>query len=74
MDYAILATLWNGPATMPELVAAVYDRLGRPVNPQLVETYLRMLERFGFIERADARSPYTIAERGSVYLAYAATA
>jgi hypothetical protein len=28
-----------------------------------------MLERFGFIERPDSRSPYTLAERGSVYLA-----
>jgi hypothetical protein len=43
MEYAILATLWDGPATM--------------------------LERFEFIERRDPRSPYTIAERGSVYLA-----
>jgi DNA-binding PadR family transcriptional regulator len=74
VDYAILATLWNGPATMPELVSAVYDRLGRPVSPALVDSYLRMLERFGFIERVDGRSPYTIAERGSIYLAYAATA
>ncbi len=74
MDYAILATLWNGPATMPELVAAVYDRIGRPVNPALVDSYLRLLERFGFIERAGRRSPYKIAERGSVYLANTASA
>ncbi len=74
MDYAILATLWNGPATMPELVTAVGDRTGRPVSPALVESYLRMLERFGFIERTNVRAPYTIAERGSLYLATAATA
>lgn len=71
MDYAILATLWNGPATLPELVGAVYDRIGRPVNPSLVDSYLRLLERFGFIERSNGDSPYTLAERGSVYLAYA---
>jgi DNA-binding PadR family transcriptional regulator len=71
MDYAILATLWNGPATLPELVGAVYDRTGRPVNPSLVDSYLRLLERFGFIERSNGDSPYTLAERGSVYLAYA---
>jgi DNA-binding HxlR family transcriptional regulator len=69
MEYPILATLWNGPATTPELVAAVYDRLGKPVSPALVDLHLRMLERIGFIERDDARSPYKIAERGSVYLA-----
>ncbi|HTU70311.1 MAG TPA: hypothetical protein VMF11_08295 [Candidatus Baltobacteraceae bacterium] len=75
MDYAILATLWNGPATLPELVGAVSDRTGRPVTPSLVDSYLRLLERFGFVERADdGESPYTLAERGSVYLAYAATA
>jgi hypothetical protein len=71
MDYAILATLWNGPATLPELVGAVYDRTGRPVNPSLVDSYLRLLARFGFIERAGGDSPYKLAERGSVYLAYA---
>jgi DNA-binding PadR family transcriptional regulator len=74
MDYAILATLWNGPATLPELVGAVYDRIGRPVNPSLVDSYLRLLERFGFIERSGGDSPYTLAERGSLYLAHAATA
>jgi DNA-binding PadR family transcriptional regulator len=71
MDYAILATLWNGPATLPELVGAVYDRTRRPVNPSLVDSYLRLLERFGFIERSSGDSPYKLAERGSVYLAYA---
>jgi len=74
MDYAILATLWNGPATLNDLVGAVSDRTGRTVEPSLVDTYLRLLERFGFIERLDGDSPYTLAERGSVYLAYAATA
>jgi DNA-binding PadR family transcriptional regulator len=75
VDYAILATLWDGPATLPELVAAVYDRTGRSVNPSLVDTYLRLLERFGFIERRfSGQSSYVIAERGSVFLAYAATA
>ncbi|HTZ56383.1 MAG TPA: hypothetical protein VMB20_15150 [Candidatus Acidoferrum sp.] len=74
MDYAILATLWNGPATLPELAAAVCDRTGRPVSSTLVDSYLRLFERCGFIERADSESPYTLAERGSVYLAYAATA
>jgi DNA-binding PadR family transcriptional regulator len=69
MDYAILATLWNGPATMPEIVAAVYDRMGRPVSPSLVDSYLRLLERGGFIERPNGWSPYKIAERGSLYLA-----
>jgi DNA-binding PadR family transcriptional regulator len=69
VDYAILATLWNGPATMPELVAAVYDRMGRPVSPSLIDSYLRLLERGGFIQRDDPRSPYKIAERGSLYLA-----
>ncbi len=75
MDYAILATLWNGPATLPELVGAVYDRMGgRPVSPSLVDSYLRLLERFGFIERSAGDLPYKLAERGSVYLAHAATA
>jgi DNA-binding PadR family transcriptional regulator len=74
VDYAILATLWNGPASTPELVAAVYDRLGRPVSPTLIEAYLRLLERFGFIERPDERPQFRIAERGSIYLANAATA
>ncbi len=72
MDYAILATLWNGPATIPELVGAVYDRTGRPANPELVSSYLRLFERFGFVERAGESEPYTLAERGSVYLAYVA--
>jgi len=40
-------------------------------NPSLVDSYLRLLERFGFIERSNGDSPYTLAERGSVYLAYA---
>jgi hypothetical protein len=75
VDYAILATLWNGPATLPELVAAVYDRTGRSVNPSLVDSHVRLLERFGFIERRPTDQPsYNIAERGSLYLAYAATA
>ncbi|HTU81968.1 MAG TPA: hypothetical protein VMF61_07550 [Candidatus Acidoferrales bacterium] len=73
MDYAILATLWNGPATLPELVGAVYDRTGRSVSPALVDVYLRLFERFGFVQRTGAESPYTLAERGSVYLAHAAT-
>jgi hypothetical protein len=72
MDYAILATLWSGPATLSELVGAVYDRTGRPVNPGLVASYLRMFERFGFVERADGAAPYILAERGSVYLAHVA--
>lgn len=72
MDYAILATLWNGPATMPEIVAAVYDRMGRPVSPSLVDSYLRLLERGGFIERPSDRPFYKIAERGSLYLANSA--
>jgi hypothetical protein len=74
MDYAILATLWNGPATLPELAAAVTDRTGRAVSSTLVDSYLRLFERCGFIERADSDAPYKLAERGSVYLAYAATA
>jgi DNA-binding PadR family transcriptional regulator len=74
MDYAILATLWNGPATLHELAAAVSDRTGRPVTTSLVDSYLRLFERCGFIERSNSESPYTLAERGSVYLAYAATA
>lgn len=69
MDYAILATLWNGPATLPELAAAVSYRTGRAVSPSLVDSYLRLFERCGFIERADSDAPYTLAERGSVYLA-----
>jgi DNA-binding PadR family transcriptional regulator len=75
VDYAILATLWNGPATLPELVGAVYDRIGKPVNPSIVDSHLRLLERSGFIEhRTAGQSSYVIAERGSVFLAYAATA
>ena len=74
MDYAILATLWNGPATLPELVGAVYDRTGRPVSPSLVDSYLRLFERCGFVARADAESPYTLADRGSLYLAHVAAA
>jgi hypothetical protein len=69
MDYAILATLWNGPATLPELAAAVSDRTGRPVNSALVDSYVRLFERCGFIERADSDASYKLAERGSVYLA-----
>jgi len=69
MDYAILATLWNGPATLPELAAAVSDRTGRAVNPALVDSYLRLFERCGFIERAGSDTRYMLAERGSVYLA-----
>ncbi len=70
MEYTILATLWNGPATLPELVGAVYDRTGSPVNPSLVDSHVRLLERFGFIERqAGGQSSYVIAERGSIYLA-----
>lgn len=69
MDYAILATLWNGPATLTELAAAVYDRTGRPVSPTLVDSYLRLFERCGFIERAGSDAPYRLAERGSIYLA-----
>jgi len=74
MDYAILATLWNGPASLSELVGAVYDRTGRPVSPALVDSYLRLFERFGFIEHSGDAENYIIAERGSLYLAYAATA
>jgi DNA-binding PadR family transcriptional regulator len=70
MDYAILATLWNGPATMPEVAVAVYERLGRPVSPRLVESNLRMLARVGFIEARDGA--YRLLERGSVYLAHTA--
>jgi hypothetical protein len=74
MDYAILATLWNGPATLGELAAAVSDRTGRPVSASLVDSYLRLFERCGFIEHTAGEAPYKLAERGSVYLAYAATA
>jgi DNA-binding IclR family transcriptional regulator len=69
MDYAILATLWNGPATLNELAAAVSDRTGRPVSTTLVDSYVALFERCGFIERTDSESPYRLAERGSVYLA-----
>jgi hypothetical protein len=69
MDYAILATLWNGPATLGELAAAVSDRTGRPVSSTLVNSYVLLFERCGFIERADGESPYRLAARGSVYLA-----
>jgi len=72
MDYAILATLWNGPASLAELVAAVYDRTGRSVSPSLIDSYLRLFERCGFVERADGQSPYKLAERGSIYLAHTA--
>ncbi len=72
MEYAILATLWNGPATTPELAVAVYERLQRPVTPGLVESHLRMLEGFGFVARRDERSDYALTERGSLYLANAA--
>jgi hypothetical protein len=72
MEYAILATLWNGPATLPELVGAVYDRTGRPADPGLVASYLRLFERFGFVERAEGEDPYNLAERGSIYLAHVA--
>lgn len=74
MEYAILATLWNGPAGIPELVGAVYDRTGRPADPSLVASYLRLFERFGFVERTGDAEPYTLAERGSLYLAYVAAA
>jgi hypothetical protein len=76
MDYAILATLWNGPATIPELVGALYERTGRPVSSTLVGSYLDLLLRFGFIEsRGDEADPlYELAERGSVYLGYAVSA
>jgi hypothetical protein len=69
MDYAILATLWNGPATSGELAAAVSDRTGRPVSSSLVDSYLRLFERCGFIEHAGSDSLYKLAERGSIYLA-----
>ncbi len=69
MDYAILATLWNGPATLSELAVAVSDRTGRAVSPTLVDSYLRLFERCGFIERDGSDALYTLAERGSIYLA-----
>ena len=69
MEYAILATLWNGPATMPEIAAAVYERLGQPASPALVDSHLRMLERVGFVKRTGTSSPYVLAESGSIYLA-----
>ncbi|HEX8806945.1 MAG TPA: hypothetical protein VF741_08345 [Candidatus Aquilonibacter sp.] len=69
MDYAILATLWNGPATLGELAAAVSDRTGRAVSPTLVDSYLRLFERCGFIEHDGSDALYTLAERGSIYLA-----
>jgi len=76
MDYAILATLWNGPATLPELVGALYERTGRPVSATLVGSYIDLLVRFGFIESRgiEENTFYELAERGSVYLGYAATA
>lgn len=69
MEYAILATLWNEPANLTDLVAAVCDRTGRLISPTVVDSHLRILEQCGFVERIDARSPYRLAERGSVYLA-----
>lgn len=72
MEYAILATLWNEPASLVELVAAVCDRTGRLSSPTVVDSHLRILEQSGFVERIDAESPYRLAERGSVYLAHIA--
>ena len=69
METAILATLWNGPATMTEVAASVYERLRRRVSPGLVDAHLRMLECFGFVARSEASAAYTITERGSLYLA-----
>jgi DNA-binding PadR family transcriptional regulator len=74
VEYAILATLWNGPANVPELVGAVYERTGRAVSPALVDSYLQLFERFGYVERTEEQHHYTLAERGSLYLAYAVTA
>lgn len=72
MEYAILATLWNEPAGLPELVAAVCDRTGRLISPTVVDSHLRILEQSGFVERIDTESPYRLAERGLVYLAHIA--
>lgn len=69
MDYAILAALWNEPARAGELGAAVSARTGRAVSPEIINTYLHLLERWGFVERVDGQSPYRLAERGSHYLA-----
>jgi DNA-binding HxlR family transcriptional regulator len=69
VEYAILASLWNEPAGLAELVAAVCDRTGRSISPTVVDSHLRILEQCGFVERSDVQSPYRLAERGSVYLA-----
>lgn len=72
MEYAILATLWNEPAALADLVAAVCDRTGRLISTTVVNSHLQILEQCGFVERRDAQSPYRLAERGSVYLAHIA--
>lgn len=69
MDYAILAALWNEPAKAGELGATISQRTGRPVSTTVLDTYLRLFERWGFVERVDGQSPYKLAERGSQYLA-----
>lgn len=72
VEYAILATLWNEPAGLTELIAAVCDQTGCLISPIVVDSHLRILEQYGFVERVDARSPYRLAERGSIYLAHIA--
>jgi DNA-binding PadR family transcriptional regulator len=69
MDYAILAALWNQPAHPGELRAAISQRMRRAVSPAVIDCYLQLFERWGFVERFDGRSPYKLAERGSQYLA-----
>lgn len=72
MDYAILATLWNEPASFTEILGAVSEQTGRPVSPAVIGGHLQLLEQWGFVERTDGQSPYKLAERGSVYLAHIA--
>jgi len=69
VEYAILATLWNGPASLAELVAGVYERTGRFSSPSLIDSHLQLFERYGFVERTEGQAPFKLAERGSAYLA-----
>jgi DNA-binding PadR family transcriptional regulator len=72
MDYAILAALWNEPARAGDLGAAVSKHTGRAVSPAVIDCYLQLFERWGFVERLDGQSFYRLAERGSHYLAHIA--
>lgn len=65
----MLAALWNEPARAGDLGAAISQRTGRSVSPAIIDCYLQLFERWGFVERADGQSPYRLAERGSHYLA-----